>query len=470
MREFSWGLFVALAVSAIFVAIGAPVGPIAVFGFVIAIIIAYRYPYACLYVSIALMAFLGLTISIPTGSLAIGERAFGGSIDIGVGEALFLAVLTAWALKILFLWVRRRDRNWRPTLPLARSYIALILAHLASSFSPYQPDPVIIAKYAMRPVLFCYLAYVALPVNLIRSRRRLVAALGVLAGVGTFAALNGVVSLFFVDASSQFLRRAHPLAIFGVAALGENHNLLAELLVVTVLVTLALALLAKKDRTRRLLYGSAILQFAIGLLTFSRTGWITFGLEAAFLAAVEYRSVLRRHASLILAAIIVLLPLGVIMTQIGLSNVAQSSNSTRYALIEIATEVWQGSPWVGGGAGTFTDRVGSAEVFLIEYGAPLDAHGFIWKLMAETGVFGMAAFGLVLFEFAWIMARGIRRIADPAARRAVLLLATSAGGAVVYQMFNTNYWTGKMWLPFGLALAALNVFLPDARRNRDLPL
>jgi hypothetical protein len=322
----------------------------------------------------------------------------------------------------------------------------------------------------MRPVLFCALAYVALPVNLIRSRRRLVSALGVVAAVGTFAALNGLISLFFVDASSQFIRRAHPLSVFGIAALGENHNLLAELLVVTVLATLSLALLAKRERTRRILYGSAILQFAIGLLTFSRTGWIAFALEAAFLAAVEYRSAIRRNASAILAAFILLLPLGVVMARIGVSNVAQSSNSTRFALIEIATEVWQGSPWVGGGASTFTDRVGSAQVFLIEYGAPLDAHGFIWKLMAETGVLGIAAFGLVLFEFAWIMARGIRRIADPTARRAVLLLATSAGGAVAYQMFNTNYWTGKMWLPFGLALAALNVFLPEARRERDLSL
>lgn len=470
MREFTWGLFVAVAVGAIFVAIGTPVGPIVAFAFFIAIVLAFRYPYACLYAAIALVPFLGFTVSVPTGEFAIGERAFGGAIDVGVGETLLLALLAGWALKILFLWVKRRDRNWRPILPLAPPMAGLVAAHLASAFSPYMPDPVLVAKFSMRPVLFSYLAYVALPVNLLRSRRRLASALGVLAAVGTFAALNGALSLLVVGPSSQFIRRAHPLPIFGVPALGDNHNLLAELMAMTVLTTLALARLVKQDRTRRLLYGSAILQFAVGLLTFSRTGWIVFALEAGFLAVVGYRSAIRRHLSALLAACILLIPLGAVMLQIGLSNVAASSNSTRLALIEIAAQVWQDSPWIGGGAGTFVDRVGSAQVFTLEYGAPLDAHGVFWKLLAETGILGVAAFALVLGDFVRRMIRGIPRIADSASRSAVFLLATSAGGAVAYQLFNTNYWTGKMWLPFGLALAALAAFSPDERRNADLPL
>jgi hypothetical protein len=469
-RSFSLGIFLVVAVSAIFVAFGAPTGPITILAILIAFIIALRYTYAVLYAAIALIPFLGFTVSIPTGDIAIGERAFGGSIDIGVGEALLFAVLAAWAVKILFLWFRRRDRNWKPKLPLIWSYTSLVAAHLASAFSPYQPDPVLVAKYAMRPVLLCYLAYVALPVNLLRSRRRLVTALGILATVGTFGALNGVISLFFVDASSQFIRRAHPLPIFGIPALGDNHNLLAELLVTTVMMTLAAALLVRQDRTRRLLYGSAILQFAVGLLTFSRTGWIVFALQAAFLAVVGYRAAIRRHAGIILACLLLLLPLVFLEVRLGLSNVAESSNSTRVALLEIAMQVWQGSPWIGGGAGTFVDRVGSAKVFLLEYGAPLDAHGVLQKLAAETGIFGLVTFAAVILEFAWITARGVRRIADPAARRAILLLTAGAGGAIAYQLFNTNYWTGKMWLPVGLALAALAALKPSEPSESDLPL
>ncbi|MBU1349213.1 O-antigen ligase family protein [Patescibacteria group bacterium] len=465
MREFSWGIALLVGVGAIFVALEVPLGPIVILGIVIAFILTYRYTYGVLYLAIALSPFLGLMISIPTGELAIGERAFGGSVDIGVAEALFLFVLAAWAVKVLVLWVRRKDKNWRPTLPLIRSYAALVAAHFLSLLSPYAPDPILVAKASIRPVLFCYLVYVAIPVNLLRNRRRLVTVFSILAVVGTIGALNGLVSLFFVDASSQFIRRAHPLPIFGVSALGDNHNLLAELMVTTVLMTLAAALLARKERVRRLLFGSAALQFAIGLLTFSRTGWIVFGLQAAFLAVVGYRATIRRHLGAVLAVILLLIPLTGVMLRIGLSNVAMSSNSTRVALLEIAMQVWESSPWIGGGAGTFVDRVGSAQVFLIEYGAPLDSHGMLPKLAAETGLVGFLAFVWVMGTFVWLAATRLKTITDPIVRRAVLLVLASAGGAVAYQMLNTNYWTGKMWLPVGLAVASLFAFSRTGRHK-----
>lgn len=466
MSELTWGLFLALAVSAIAISAGLPVGPVAVLLALLLLLVAYRYPYLSFYAAITLAPFLGLNVSIPTGALAFGRRAFGGSVDVGIGEILFLAVLIAWALKILFLWIRRRDRNWRPQLPLVWPYLSLVVAHVVSAFSPLQPDPILVIKYALRPVAFCYIAFIALPVNFIRSRRRLVAALGCVSAVGILAALNGLVSLLFVDASSQFIRRAHPLPIFGYAALGDNHNLLAELLIVTVATTAALALLVKRRPTQRLLYAATALQAVIGLLTFSRTFWIVFALQAAVLAALEYRTWLQQRLSTIFATLLLLVPLGAIMLQIGASNVATSSNSTRLALLEIAYEVFSTSPWIGAGAGTFVDRVGSARVFLVEYGDPLDSHGVIQKIAAETGVVGLAAFAWTMIAFFFVARNGLRRLSPGPVRRAAFFLVTGASGAVLYQCFNTNYWTGKMWLPIGLTLAALQVLHEHAKQQR----
>lgn len=458
MSDFSWGLFIVLAVAAIFIALGVSLGPLLLLAILVGLISAYRYPYFTFYLALAFVPFLGFTVSIPTGELAIGKRAFGGSIDIGVAEVLLLALLTVWALKIFFLWLKRRDRNWKPRLPLIRSYAALFFAQVASAFSPLQPDRLLVLKFALRPVLFCYLAFVALPVNFIRSRRRLVGALSVLSAVGTIAALNGLVSLFFVGANSQFIRRAHPLPMFGISALGDNHNLLAEFMAVTVMLTLALAMLVKQSRTRRILYAVAILQGTIGLLTFSRTVWIVFAAQALFLTAFEYREVLRRRAASVIAVGLLLIPLAFVMVRISNSIVAQSSNSTRVALLEIATGVFVTSPWLGGGAGTFVERVGSAHVFRLEYGEPLDSHGFLPKLAAETGLLGLLAFVLVCLEFARTCTRELKRLARGATHQAALFLIAGAGGAILYQLFNTNYWTGKMWLPIGLTLAALHVF------------
>ncbi|MBU1032525.1 MAG: O-antigen ligase family protein [Patescibacteria group bacterium] len=458
MKLFSWGLFVALAACAIFIAIGAPLGPVLFLAVFITLVFAYRFPYATLYAVIFLMPFLGLTISLPTGELAIGKRAFGGAIDISVAEALILALLLAWALKILVLWVRRRDINWRPNLPLAKTYALLFFAHITSALSPLKPDPILVIKFSLRPILFAYLAFVALPVNLLRSKRRIITALSVVAATGTIGALNGAVSLFFVGASSQFIRRAHPLPMFGIHALGDNHNLLAELLAVTLMSTLALTFLVKQNRTRQMLYATALLQFMVGLLTFSRTLWVVFILQAVFLGFVEYRQQIKRYGTVIIAAVLLSLPIAWIMLNVGLSNVAQSSNSTRVALTEIAAGVFLTSPIFGSGAGTFVDRVGSAYIFKLEYGSPLDSHGVLQKLAAETGIIGLLAFGLVMYEFLWIMRRGLKDMKPGATRTSLMFLTTGAMGAVVYQIFNTNYWTGKMWLPIGIALAALYAF------------
>lgn len=468
MFEFSWGIFVALVAGAILIALGIPFGPIVLLAGIGGLLCAFRYPYLSFYVAAFCMPFLGVTVSIPTGEFAFGKRAFGGSIDIGIGEVLLLLVLVGWAAKILFLWVRRRDPDWRPSLPLAKSYALIFFAHIVSAFSPLVPDRVLALKFALRPVLFCYLAFIALPVNFIRSRQRLFSILGVWSAVGMIGAVNGAISLFFVDATSQFIRRAHPLPMFGVPALGDNHNLLAELMTVTVPMTLALATAVARPETKRLLYGAGLFQLLIGLLTFSRTGWIVFALQAAFLVAVRYRHVVRQHAAKIVAGVLCLLPLALVMFSISASNVAQSSNSTRLALLEIALDVFWTSPWIGGGAGTFVERVGSSHIFRVEYGEPLDSHGFGPKLAAETGLSGLVAFCIFLLEFIFVARKRFVEIKDPVASQAIVLLLAAAGGSVVYQLFNTNYWTGKMWMPIGIALAAFNAFADYEARQRRL--
>jgi len=467
-QTLTWGLFLALIAMAVAVAAGFSTGPILLLAVFVAIAWAFRYIYVAFYLGIFLTPFLGVMVSIPTGGLLFGKRAFGGSIDVSLAEVIFFCVIVAWALKLLFLWWRRRDQNWRPRIPLFGAYLPLVLAHILSVFSPLEPDPYIVLKFALRPVLFDYLAFVALPVNLLRSRRRLVAALGTFAAVGTFAALNGILSIFLPGGGS-FLGAAHPFDLFGVAALGGNHNELAELLVATAPITLALSHLVKTPRARRLLVGSAALQCAVGILTFTRTVWIVFALQAVFMVWTSWREPVRRHLNGVFITGLILLPFAVGMIVYSASVTAQSSNSTRLMLTQIATEVLLSSPVVGGGAGTYVERVGSTQVFLLEYGAPLDSHGFIQKLMAETGSVGLAALLiLLLFTFRYVRS-GLSRIRQLAAREAALLLTASAGGVFIYELFNTAYWTGKMWLPLGLLLATLGVLGQESGGEEPLP-
>jgi O-antigen ligase len=126
------------------------------------------------------------------------------------------------------------------------------------------------------------------------------------------------------------------------------------------------------------------------------------------------------------------------------------------ALSEIAWDVFRSSPLIGAGAGTFVGIVGSSHVFRLEFGDPLDSHGVLQKLAAETGLLGLAAFLWVIAAFFRTMLTHIRSLRDENVRRVTVLLTASALGAIMYQLFNTNYWTGKMWLPVGIALASIS--------------
>ncbi len=112
-------------------------------------------------------------------------------------------------------------------------------------------------------------------------------------------------------------------------------------------------------------------------------------------------------------------------------------------------------PIIGAGAGTFVERLGEAKDFLEDFGDPLDAHGFVQKILAEEGIVGFVLFLLLLGRIVQTFAAGVRAAESPEARKTLLLFSLAAVGLVVYEIFNTTYWSAKMWLPIGLALAAL---------------
>ena len=287
-----------------------------------------------------------------------------------------------------------------------------------------------------------------------------------MAATGIFAALIGFASLFLTGSSDQLFTRARPLPILGVMPLGDNHNLIAEWFAFTIPLSIALALLVREERARRLLMAAAAFQTVIALLTFARTFWIVIAFEAILVGLFVWREQLRRQLSRVLVGIVLLIPLAAAMIAFSRTALVQSSTSTRLMLSEIAVNLWLASPWVGAGAGTFVDRVASIRVFAIEYGNPLDAHGFGQKLLAETGIFGVLAVAwLVVWIWAFVRDR-LKMFAAPSRDREVfLILAIAATGAFVYQLFNTNYWTGKLWLPAGILLAASRALAHRAKNH-----
>ncbi len=452
-----WGLFLCVLVGACLTALGLGLSVWSGLIALIVLLIAWRAPYVVFYAAVFVAPFIGWVVSLSTGTVQLGERVFGGSIDIPVSDLVALIALAAWAFRLLFIWQKRKQTDWKPWLPLGISFGLLILAHVLSVFSIAAPNPLFVIKYALRPVLFSYIAWVLLPANFLRSRRRLLTTLGVLITSGLIFAFDGLRSLFVFDAA---LHRARPLPIFGVSPIGINHNVLAEWLVFVAPLALCAAELTNDKRGKRLLYGLSAFMTLIALLTFARSAWITLILQAACLIYFNYRQELKRHLRALVSGVILLSPLAVYMVLFSSRTEIQGSTDARAMLTGIAWSLFTASPLIGVGAGTFVDRVGATWLFSYEFGAPLDSHGILQKLGAETGVIGLCAFAILLFvlgRWTWRVWQAFK--VNSLERRAYACLIVAMLGAFSYQIFNTTYWSAKLWLPVGILLAGGRILL-----------
>lgn len=385
------------------------------------------------------------------------ERLFAGSIDVPVSDVVALA----GCVSLMALLVREADwhRAWR-RLPFVYSYGALVWAHLASAFSSAHPDPLAVVKFSLRPVAFSYVAYVALPVTLLRTWQQVRQAYGWFVGVATFFALQGLVSLV-VDEGWRVgaLHRVRPLPILGVYPIGGNHNVLAEWMVVAAPFALALAAWTHERVLRRWLYGAAVLCTVAALLTFARSAWIALFVELVMLFATMWRPIFKRVIRLMRQGLwLAALPVVSYMAWFSLQQEVASSTDARVMLTGIAWQWFAAHPFVGAGAGTFLSHVDGTWSYRLLFGGAMDAHGIVQKLLAETGILGISAYALVSIMIARLAIRMIQRLGwAHRIGEGVLYAAVGMTGAWVYQLFNTTYWSAKLWLPIGLFFAAANL-------------
>lgn len=426
----------------------------------VTIALAWRFPYAMLAAWMPLSFLLGVQIIVSTGYYRIGERSFGTTLELTIGEVLALGLVAAWGLRILLLWRGRRDRYWQPSLPLLLPFAALALAHFLSYFGPGQPALAEVLRFVGRYQIFIYLSCIALVVNFVRSKKRLRQMLVAMTVLGVIFAFDGLRNMVVIGPGGLNIRQAQPAAILEVNPLGGNQHSLAETLIVCLGCALAFAAISSPtSRRRRLVLMSAGLMFAVAIFTFSRTAWIVLALEALVLGATVFRDDVKKYREWIRYGLYAAIPLGFLMVAYSLTTGSIGSLDARAALTAIAWTMFQGSPLVGVGAGTFVGRVTNSYAYLADFGVPLDSHGVIQKIGAEAGLLGLAAFMWVIVEAVRLTVQAWKNI--PRSRpefTAFAILSTTAGALLLYQLTSTSYWTPRLWVPVGLMLAAGRLF------------
>lgn len=464
MRRFPWFLLACLLVLLSIGILTQTLSFLMLFlGAVLGILLAWMFPRWLGFAALFFAPWIGWLLSFRLEQGQYADRLFAGSVDIPVSD-----VFAVIALGSLGLWTIR-ERAWRDVwqrLPILRGYALLAVAHLASALSLARPDPLTVIKFSLRPVAFSYLAFVALPNVFLRTWRDVRIAFGGFVLGASLFAIQGFFSLFVNEQWSVLgLHRARPLPFFGVYPIGANHNVLAEWLVVAAPFALALACWSHDTRIKRWLYGAAMLCATVAALTFARSAWIVLVAQALVLLATVWRDSLRALWRLFTRGLwMVVVPLVGYMAWFSLTSQVASSTDARAMLTGIAWRWFTLHPLVGAGAGTFYGHVGETVAYRLLFGGPMDAHGILQKLAAETGLFGLGAYAVVSLTILMIIVQTVRRIGwRHRIGEGFVYASVGVLGAWVYQLFNTTYWSAKLWLPIGLLFVVIRLLRPGTR-------
>ncbi len=378
-----------------------------------------------------------------------------GQINVPYVDLIAIVLFFAWLLKAFYLFLSKRQKLNLKNFPgwfFMLVFVSVSALSLINVESEYLSQAI---KYLFRPVIFFYLMYVILPFNIIDNLKRLFNTFKIMFVLGSGLACMGIWSLIFPPIEG--LRRAVPISIFGVSPLGTNHNALAEILVCLIPVALILFWYEKDIFWKNVYLLGVFLMAGINLLTLSRSGWLALFMVLLVLVLLKYRALVKKIVKSYLFYILLILstPALYLMYKLLTSRIATSSDLNRLKLIEIALMMFNKHPWIGSGVGTFTTVVAQVKWYIIEYWVVLDAHGFLFKTLAETGLVGAISFigFLVYILYALFKAYNKNRKTKHEWLLLGVLLVAVAG--ITFQFFSTSYYIAKFWFPLGLALTGL---------------
>ena len=394
----------------------------------------------------------GLT-ALSFGLPFIGWSFYFKGLELPLADLIGLTVFIAFLARYLIDRILKRNVlptwRWPLFLPFAFFiFFCLFSAVLSSNIGES-------LWHVFRWPIFLYLVYIFLPYNLINDSKDLKTAVTALIGSVSLVAISGYLSLFTQNWHDSFYRLS-AISLFGSNPFGSNHNLIAEYLNVGAFLILMMRALSRSEKHRRIFMASFVFVSIGVLLTFSRAGWITLFLQILAYLIIGWKNKKKNILTILLGSSLVLLlfiPFAWRMGSLQANNTSSTEN--RWLLSEIAWKAFLDKPLFGQGSGQFVDLVSNNLRFTAKYGEPVDSHGFLQKIISENGAFGLGSWLFIIIVLIQWSARSLRNF--PASRHWLLPLIIAGAGGLFFQIFNTSYYKGKVWLPIALGLAAIKL-------------
>ena len=396
-----------------------------------------------------------------------GWQFISGNINLPFVDLVAVALFAAMLIRTLMYGVARLEGYEWPGFVYLKKFFGwqyFLVFFLACSLALINnPDFLLGLKYLLRPILFFYLMFVVLPTNIILEKRIFRKVIGLFLVSGTFVAVMGLFTVLMTP-GGWFDRRAQPFPVLGVNLLGGNWNALAEVLVVAIPSILMYFVWSNKIKSRGwlLILGSFVV--SVLLLTFSRSGWLVLLFQSIILYFGFWGKKFFSQKSLVLIILTLFIVTSFYVLVWGQVSQVRGSDSSRWLMTSVSWYHFVESPIIGNGLNTFNRIVGGTFVYAVEYGDPLDSHGFVQKLLTETGALGFITFCLfLLYIYREILTSYLK--STKTNRLILLFIVMMAGGVVFFQLFSTSYFLSKMWLPIGVALAGAKLYGKEYERS-----
>lgn len=376
-------------------------------------------------------------------------------------DLVALILLISFLLKHLFNFFFEPEKKIKLRFPLLFPFALFLTISFISSL--LSTDPIYSIWYFCRWPLFLYLAYILVPYNLIKDRKTLKNLIITTTFSAMIVLIFGLLSLFGQDISDSFFR-VRLISIFNLYPFGDNHNLIAEFLNIGTFFLLALRVLAKTDKLKRIIDILFLASFITIILTFSRTGWIVLAFQTfayIWLYLKEKKINKKRLLVPIILSILILSPFFFKMGNLQSDNTSSTEN--RWILTEISFKAFKEKPLLGEGSGFFIRLVERDIRFRAKYGDPIDSHGILQKVLAENGLLGLLSWLFILIVLFKEYYQAFIKYNKKAPWLAPLILGSFGG--LLFQFLNTSYYKGKVWLPIVVTLLAIELLNNNKKKG-----
>jgi putative inorganic carbon (hco3(-)) transporter len=387
------------------------------------------------------------------------------NLNIPIVDLIALNLLLAFFLNLIFKFLsgkKLKKLSWPFFIPFSFFLIISLISVLLSdnlNNSLY---------YFLRWPFFLYFAYILVPANIIKNPRILKNTIILVFISSLLVLFSGFFSLLGQNIYDNFFR-IKGLNLFGFYPFGDNHNLIAEFLNIGVFITLIIRDFLKEKRLKNIIDIIFIISLLGLILTFSRAAWITLILQLiVYLAYKAYFKKKERVPIVLISCLFLLLlsPLFFKMEELQRDNIG--STQSRALSNQVAILAVLERPWFGHGSGQFINLVDKNTRFKAQHGEAIEAHSFLPKILAENGFIGLLAWLFILFYLFKISYLALKRYYPKI--NWILPLCLAVWGGLFFQVFNTSYFKGKVWLPILLLFLAIK-FLDKlyVKKNKSAP-